>query len=303
MKVLVFGSNGYIGKHLVKYLSGIPDIEITGSDIQPNSTRSSLFNYVQCDLLNKGGLQDFDLSKFEVVYFLTGFTGTKASLVDFERCIGINQFGLLNLLSCLTKLAIKPLVVFPSTRLVYKGIKNGSCSESSEKEFRTIYALSKYSGEQYLMMYNNLYQIPFLITRIGVPYGNMFEGEYSYGTVGLFIRQAKSKHEITLYGDGSLKRTFTHVADICSQIYKLTELKTTQNKVFNLSGESFSLLHLAELISSKFQVPVKHLPWPDEDLLLESGDTIFDSSKIEGTIKQTLNYSFTSWVRQNEIYD
>ena len=67
--------------------------------------------------------------------------------------------GLLNLLDHLKTLEHKPKIIFPSTRLVYKGKIGIDLTESSEKEFKTIYASSKYNGELYLNMYHNLYNI------------------------------------------------------------------------------------------------------------------------------------------------
>ena len=299
MKVLVFGANGYLGRHFVRELLKKNDMEISGSDIQENSVFLDEIKFCQMDLTSLDKLKKFDFSVFEVIYYFSGITGTKDSFDNFSKYIEVNQVGLLNLLSIIAKFKKKPLIVFPSTRLVYKGIKNKSICERSEKEFKTIYGLSKYSGEQYLKMYNNLYQIPYIIVRICIPYGNLFKGAYSYGTVGFFMRQAKLNKKITVYGAGSLKRTFTHVGDICNQIYKLTEIKLSYNNTFNISGEALSLKQVAEPIASKYKASISYLPWPKDDLLLESGDTVFNSAKIENTLNEKLKYSFISWLSEN----
>ena len=103
---------------------------------------------------------------------------------------------------------------------MYKGVEDTPLHEESEKEFKTIYASSKYNGELYLKMHRLYYDIDFSVFRICVPYGNLFDANFSYGTLGFFISQASKGQPIQLYGDGSLKRTFTYVEDICNQIVR-----------------------------------------------------------------------------------
>ncbi len=66
-------------------------------------------------------------------------------------------------------------------------------------------------------MYHNAFGIDYTIFKICVPYVNNFGDAYSYGTLGFFLSKAIRGECITLFGDGSIRRTFTHVDDI-SQI-------------------------------------------------------------------------------------
>ena len=130
-------------------------------------------------------------------------------------------------------------------------------------------------------MFNAYYKIPFTVFRICVPYGNTLSNDYSYGTIGFFLTQAKNNKPITLYGGGALKRTFTSVSDISNQIINVSEQESSNTEAYNIGGETFSLIEIANLISKKYNVSVKHVEFPELALKLESGDTIFDSSKIE----------------------
>lgn len=295
MNVLIFGANGYIGKHLTRLLATKKSINILASDIHNNSFFEEKIEYIQIDLSNKTKVENIDFSNFDIIYFLSGVTGTKDSFKDYNKYIEVNQVGLLNLLSIISQQKKKPLIIFPSTRLVYKGRKE-ELNEDSEKAFKTIYGLSKFSGEEYLKMYNNLFQVPFIVVRICVPYGNLFLDDYSYGTIGFFIYQASSNKRILIYGDGTQKRTFSHINDICNQIFELTKLKESINNIYNISGETMSIKEAANLIASKYRAKIDYLPWPSDDLKLESGDTIFNSSKIENLLNYNLNYNFHSWL-------
>lgn len=68
------------------------------------------------------------------------------------------------------------------------------------------------------------------------------------------------------------------------------------NDVFNIGGEDYSLKEMAELIAKKYGVGVEYVPWPDVALKIESGDTVFDSEKLDRAIGRFTNSSFVNWV-------
>ena len=209
-----------------------------------------------------------------------GLTGTYAGFDAYEKYININEISLLNLLDAIRKSDYRPKVVFPSTRLVYKGYDR-SLKEDDEKESKTIYAANKLACEGYLQAYCKSFDIPYTVFRICIPYGNMLSTDYSFGTVGFFIKQAKAGKDITLYGGGTIKRTFTHMEDLCYQIVEGAKKKESDGQIYNVGGETLSLRQAAEIIAAKFGTNVVAVPWPEKDLRIESGHTYFDDSKIQ----------------------
>jgi UDP-glucose 4-epimerase len=298
MKVAVFGCNGYIGKHLTNELIKNGH-DVSGYSIE-EKTYSHLIEYQKVDIQNKNKVESINFD-FDQIFFFSGLTGTQVSFDEYQKFIDINEKGLLNMLEAVKVQGFKPKIIYPSTRLVYKGIKGVELKEDSEKEFKTIYALTKFSGENILSMYNS-YGISYTIYRICVPYGNSFGTEYSYGTIGTFVREALAGNPIYLYGDGQLKRTFTHVLDICDQIITTVNLPESNNEIYNIAGETLSLLESAQEIANKFSVKVKLIDWPKRALELESGDTIFDSTKIMQIIKKQLTYNYSNWVAKLNTY-
>lgn len=278
-KVIFFGCNGYLGSHIVNDLK-LKGYYILGFDIHEESNYNHVNEYTKFDISNAKDINEIDFN-VDYIYYFSGITGTHVSLENFNQFINTNEIGLLNVLSSIKYQKVYPKIIFPSTRLVYKGIRDKRLEEDSEKEFKTIYAINKFHNEQCLKMFNKYYQIPYTIFRICVPYGNTLSNDYSYGTIGFFLTQARNNKPISLYGDGNLKRTFTSVSDISSQIINVSELYSSNAETYNIGGETFSLLEIAKLISKKYNVEVKHIEWPALALALESGDTIFDSSKIE----------------------
>jgi UDP-glucose 4-epimerase len=289
----LLGANGYIGRHLAYYLNQ-KGFKVFAYDIQAerNPNIPDTVPYEQFDICN-----NYEHIKLDVDYLFvfSGITGTKNGFDNYRTFIEVNEIGLLNILSKVKDMGIKPKIIFPSTRLVYKG-EDYPLPESAEKEAKTIYAANKIACEQYLKMYANCFDIKYTVYRICVPYGNQFDGEFSYGTVGAFLNRAKSGGTITLYGDGSIKRTLTHVMSICQQIADSMILAESDNNIYNIAGETFSLKEIAERIASVYNTPVTFIPWNEMDWKIESKSTVFDGTAIENIISFFPQWSFAIWL-------
>lgn len=279
MKIAVIGSKGYIGKHIVKYLTDHYHVVAMEYDI----VDSGETNYQTIDLTDKESVRKIDLN-VDYIFDFAGLTGTYAGFDAYEKYISINEIALLNLLDAIRKSGYRPKIVFPSTRLVYKGVDK-PLKEEDEKESKTIYAANKLACEGYLQAYHDSFDIPYTIFRICIPYGNFLSDDYSFGTVGFFIKQAKSGKDITLYGGGTIKRTFTHMEDLCYQIVEGAFNQDSNGQIYNVGGETLSLHDAAVIIAKKYGVNVVSIPWPDKDLRIESGHTFFDDSKIKSLIE------------------
>lgn len=294
-KVAVFGCNGYLGQHLVHYLCKEKGVVPTGFDLQECYVGSDGITYRTMDITKPADVQMLE-EDFDTIYYFTGLTGTDLSFERYELFVNVNEIGLLHLLNHLRAFSKMPKIIFPSTRLVYKGVEGVPLVEEAEKEFKTIYASSKYNGEQYLEMYRNLFGVDYTVFRVCVPYGNLVAGALSYGTVGFFLGKARKGEDISLFGDGGLRRTFTHVWDVCRQMVEVAALPESSGRVLNIEGETFSLKEAAALIAGKYGVRLQFASWPDNALKLESGDTIFDGGRIRALFPQTLTYSFEKWI-------
>lgn len=275
MKCAVIGANGFIGKHLVYYLQRDYGITAECYDI---AEETDLPNYQRVDFRDRASVDTINLD-VDYVFMFAGLTGTYAGFDAYKKYISINEIALLNLLDTIRMTKYRPKVIFPSTRLVYKGYDK-PLKETDEKECKTIYAANKIACEGYLQAYHDSFDIPYTIFRICIPYGNLLSTDYSFGTVGFFIKQAKAGKDITLYGGGTIKRTFTHMEDLCYQIVEGAMKKESDGQIYNIGGETLKLRKAAEIVAAKFGTKVVSVPWPDKDLRIESDHTYFDDTKI-----------------------
>jgi len=293
-KSIVFGANGYIGRHLVQHLFNSGH-NVKAYDVSEKSADDDR-DYQQLDITDSSAIAAIDLSDVDYLFNFSGLTGTTVSFENYEQFIFVNELGLLNVLQHLRKFKNTRLV-FPSTRLVYQGQKDVFLKETATKESKTVYAQNKLSCEAYLDMYANLFGISYTTFRICVPYGNIFDGEYSYGTLGFFLSKARKKENIVLYGQGEPRRTFTHVIDICQYITKALEQEGSRNQTFNIgSSDNSSLKEVAKMIADKFGVSLEFIDWPETAAKIESGDTIFDGAKLDALTTYRNQHSLQNWI-------
>ena len=276
-KCAILGANGYIGKHLNYYLKC--------RGVSPKCYDIHDFvdvNYRQVDLTDKNSVNNIDLN-VDYIFDFAGLTGTYAGFEKYELYNSINELGLLNLLDAIKSSPYRPKIIYPSTRLVYKGVDK-PLKEDDEKETKTIYAVNKLACEGLLKAYKCSFDIPFTVFRICIPYGNLLSSDYSFGTIGFFIKQAKAGKDITLYGGGNIKRTFTHMDDLCYQIVEGAFADEGKGNIYNIGGETLTLREAAEIIADKYGTRVVDIEWPERDLRIESDHTYFDDSKIKSLL-------------------
>lgn len=293
-KVAIIGANSYIARNVIHQISErYPGVSLMLYDY-PDTHPDGFNNYKKISILDRESLKEIDFD-CDVIYLFAGKTGSANGFDDYDSFLDVNERALLNILSEYRSQKSSAKIVFPSTRLVYKG-RQGLLDEDSEKEFKTIYAINKFACENYLKQYNNVFGVQYCIFRICVPYGTLVSGAASYGTAEFMLNKAKRGEDITLYGDGSQRRTFTYMEDLVDVLVEGGMSDRCVNDVYNVGGEDLSLREMAEMVAGRYGVEVLSVPWPEVALKIESGDTVFDSSKLEGVIGRLTNSTFREMI-------
>ena len=278
-RCLIFGSDGYFGSHLVHYLSRSDDWEVN------TIGRSDLASMTD------------DCFNVDYVFYLIGAAGILSSFEQPEIHIDSNICVLSKVIARMNRSPFKPLFIYPSTRLVYRG-SSEPLVEDSSPESRSMYSATKRASEALIEAYSFAFKMPSIILRIGVVYGSLPGMKNPYGTIE-FLEEQSSKGEITIFGDGAQRRTFVHINDVC---HGLSEIAVQTNKdsqcfdIFNFPGEDFSITEVAKIIASRDKSSLRYLEWPEIYRRTESGSTVFSASKFYRSYNFSLRFSLVKWL-------
>lgn len=292
-KIAIVGANSYIARNLILSLKSMEEeFELKLYDIGTEQV-DGFENYTKVDINSSDSVKKIDFTS-DIIYMFVGKTGSESGFKEYNTFLDINEKALLSFLNEYVSQQSRAKIIFPSTRLVYRG-KEKRLNEDSEKEFKTIYAINKYACEKYLEMFNNVYNINYCIFRICIPYGTLIPNASSYGTAEFMLSKATKGENISLYGDGNVRRTLTYMGDLCKILIDGALSDKCINDVYNIGGEDYSLNEMASLIAKKFNVEIDYKPWPEIARAIESGNTVFEDKKL----KDILNYEiseFNKWI-------
>lgn len=243
-KILVTGSSGFIGFHMVNKLLK-SNFEVYGIDnhnkyydtkLKLLRNKISINNGLKFTLLDISNFKKLDnfLSKIQLDYVihLAGQAGVRTSFKNPNYYFKSNILGTYNLVESLKNKKLKHLI-FSSTSSVYgKRNSNKPFKESDiTKETLSFYATSKLCCENILFNSAANYKIPITTLRFFTVYG-----PYGRPDMALyrFINSALNNKKIDIYNNGQLWRDFTYIDDVVNSMYKILKvIPSERNRVFN----------------------------------------------------------------------
>jgi UDP-glucose 4-epimerase len=263
MKIALIGENSFLGKRLAE-IHNINEDQILYYSARFGCKEDKYYLNISVDV--------------DIVYYFPAVFKSNDS-ESLRSLFEVNTMNVLKLINTLKSKNIKCLFFFPSTRLVY-----GS-SPLRQREDSTLNPISDYAVSKYLaesVIKNELSgdsNITYAILRLGVIYSNSDASYENTGTLKFMKDSLADKGCISLYGDGSLKRTFTNIDDVCSVFFRLSR-GSFLSGIYNCGGQDLSLKEVAYYLTKDYTL-IKYEEWPKEALRAESGSTIFDSKKLD----------------------
>jgi len=262
MKSIVTGGAGFIGSHVVDKLIELGH-EVTVIDNESSECHEQFYHNEKANYWNVS-IDDYPGTRFiyegaDYVFHLAAESRIQPAIDNPLRCINTNVYGTAVVLQCAREAKVKK-VIYSSTSSAY-GRKNvPPLRENMPNDCLNPYSVAKTSGEELCKMYNNLFGLKTIILRYFNVYGprEPLKGPYA-PVVGLFLRQMKAGEPLTIVGDGTQKRDFTHVDDIVDANIRMMDYDGNMvGTTFNVgTGTNHSILDLAKLISEniKFIAP------------------------------------------------
>lgn len=210
MKILVTGSSGYIGCNLKKFILK-NGYELISYDLTDGN-----------DIIDAPRVMEAAEGCDAIIHL--------AALADIPYCQGhpleaikTNILGTINVSQAAKRHGIS--LVFVSTF----GAKNP----------KDIYCLTKRLGEEIILNDSG----------VVLRFSNIYGGERyltKKNVVANFINAKRNGRRVTVHGDGSQKRDFIHVDDVCRAI--LIGLKSRTDVYYICTGKQTSILELAQAV-------------------------------------------------------
>lgn len=244
-KVMITGSEGFIGKHLQEALKN--KYEILKFDI-----KNSIFQ----DTRNRKYLKDFiTKNKPDIIVHLAANPEVHTSFEYPQEDITLNVSSTINLLDICKENPVE-MFIFASTAQIYGEANKDGMDESTTIDPKSPYSIGKHTAENYCRFYNQKYGIPTLVFRFFNIYG---ENQPYTVVVPSLINKIKSLKEKTLkmYGSEGDSRDFIYIKDLC-KAFKLAIEKQPAGETINIgSGVETKISDLALLIAKLLNKKIK----------------------------------------------
>jgi UDP-glucose 4-epimerase len=280
MKILITGGAGFIGSHLAERLLQRGDDVYAVDDLSTGAIENiqhiknhPRFSYFIDSIGNRqltGELVDI----CDIVYHLAAAVGVRLIVESPVRTIETNIRGTEVVLSLAAKKRKRVLIT--STSEVYGKRNHVPFREDDDlvlgptSKGRWSYACSKAIDEFLAIAYWKEKRVPTVIARLFNTVGPRQTGRYGM-VIPNFVKQALAGSDITVFGDGTQSRCFTHVSDAVDALIALAEHPDAVGEVYNIgSSREVTIAELAEKTRrmTRSSSRIVHIPY---DIAYEEG--------------------------------
>ncbi len=259
MKILVTGTAGFIGFHLVKRLvqnnfhvigldnindyydvrlkygrlkeTGIEKEQINYGELTQSSKYEN-YRFIKLNLEDKEKLDKlFEEEKFDIVCNLAAQAGVRYSLTHPYSYINSNILGFINILEASKNNEIEHLF-YASSSSVYGANKEIPFKESDKVDQPvSLYAATKKADELFAHTYSHLYNLKTTGLRFFTVYGPWGRPDMA---LFKFVKAMLNNQPIDVYNFGDMKRDFTYIDDIIEGVYKIIVLNKDRKEAYKI---------------------------------------------------------------------
>jgi len=273
MTVLVTGGAGFIGSHLVDHLLAETDDDVVVFDDFSTGDASNLA-HVDSDRLeiDEDDVRDTKavasaVADADRVYHLAAAVGVENVVQNPLDSMQTNHQGTENVLEAAAEDGTPTFVA--SSSEVYGKSEAVPFAESDDRVYgpttttRWGYATAKAADEFLALAYAEERGLPVAVGRYFNVVGPRQSGQYGM-VIPTFVEQALEGEHVTVYGDGTQTRSFTHVEDAVAVTHDLLTTPAARGEVVNVGApEPTSINALAERVIelTDSDSEVAHLPF------------------------------------------
>ena len=289
-KILIIGSQGYLGSKLSEYL------EVSGYQCSGIDTgffkNGKLFNPHPIKTIDKDArsIVGGDLKGFDVVILLAGISNDPFGHMTSEQNYDPTRDYALSIASMCKEMRIK--FIYPSSCSVYGAASDGYLTEDSQTNPQTPYSINKLQVENGLSLMADESFSPIAL-RFGTVYGMSSRIRFDV-VINMLCGLALTTGKITLNSNGQAWRPHLHIDDACESFRlciehdfntdKLTVLNVGQNK------DNYKIIDIANIIHSN--VKDSELTYLGSNKDDKENDLIKDRKIQDGVDTRTYKVSF-----------
>lgn len=266
---LVTGGCGFIGSHIVDkllqegHIVRVIDNFSTGRpfNLDHHKEDSNLTIY-RMDIRNKEEIEPI-FEDVDYVFHMAALADIVPSIQMPQEYYTSNVLGTFNVVECAKKAEIKK-IVYAASSSCYGIPDEFPTKEDAEIRPQYPYALTKRLGEETVLHWGQVYNLPVVTLRLFNVYGTRSRTSGTYGAVfGVFLAQKLAGKPFTVVGTGEQTRDFTYVTDVANAFYTAA-VSDIVNETFNVgSGGTYSINRVCELLEGEIIHIAKRPGEPD----------------------------------------
>ena len=311
-KILITGGLGFIGSNLTRRLVEYENM-ITVVDSLIPEYGGNLRNLHDIQDKIKISLSDVrdaprinDLIKgHDYLFNLAGQTSHLDSMHDPITDLDINAKAQLSILEACRKYNPNIRIVFASTRQIYGKPKYLPVDEKHPNNPVDVNGINKIAGEQYHILYQEVYGIASSVLRLTNTYGPRMRIKDARQTfLGIWLRNLLEGKSIQVFGDGKQRRDYNYVEDVLDALLIAATAENAIGKVYNLGApDPLSLEDTAKIMcqgiaGSDYQM----IPFPEDRKAIDVGDFICDYTAFRNQFGWEPKVNFEEGIQRSLEY-
>ncbi len=243
--VLVTGSSGFVGQHLVQRLVADNNRVIALDKTQPSNVIGEV-QYETIDLSDSQAVHRIiSGTRPEAIFHLAAQTSVAVSSREPMQDAKNNVMASVSLIQSAVDFSI-PKIIFTSTGgAMYEGNSKVPFTEDTPPNPQSIYGVSKLAVEHYLRVLTKDTDTEVSVVRPGNIYGPGQNHLGEAGVIAIFGARMLSEESVTIFGDGNDTRDYIYVDDIVNILIAAqeetpdtclagTRIETSTNQIFAL---------------------------------------------------------------------
>ncbi len=270
MNVLVTGGAGFIGSHFIELLLAtdagaqvicLDDFNDYYDPALKRANAAAIASLGQVQIV-EGSFCDatlvtalFEQCRFDCVVHLGGYAGVRTSLEQPLTYEHANVRGTLVLLEAARRFPVKRFAFASSSTVYGVGSPVPFVEDAPLGVPLSPYGVTKQAAELFARHYWQVHQVPTVSLRPFSVYGPRMRPDLA---IHVFAAAIAAGRPIPLFGDGSYRRDFTHVSDVCLGLLAALTADGVEGQALNLGHhEPIAMLELIRLLERALGTPAK----------------------------------------------